>query len=210
MNVEEIVKKVKECKDSEVKYVIEERIKEFDNAKKNHDNSVFNELCFCLLTANYSAAGGIKIQQKLGNEFLTLSKEELEDKLRKLGHRFPKARAEYIVFARRHKDKILELINSGIGEQELREWLVKNIKGLGYKEASHFLRYIGYKDVAIVDFHIIDLLVRYEIISRPKTLTRKRYMEIEGVLREISNRVGIKLGELDLYLWHIETGKVMK
>ncbi|GAJ17855.1 unnamed protein product, partial [marine sediment metagenome] len=40
------------------------------------------------------------------------------------------------------------IINSNIDEIKLREWVVKNFKGLGYKEASHFLRNIGYKNFA--------------------------------------------------------------
>ena len=106
----------------------------------------------------------------------------------------------------------MNIINSNSEEQEIREWLVKNIKGLGYKEASHFLRNIGFKNIAIIDYHIIDILARYRIIKKPKTrsLTRKRYLEIERVLRELSEKTGLALGELDLYLWFLETGRVLK
>ena len=86
-------------------------------------------------------------------------------------------------------------------------WLAKNIKGLGMKEASHFLRNIGYKNVAIIDFHILDLLARYGLIEKPKTMTPKKYIEIENELKKISEKTGINLGELDLYLWYKETGK---
>ena len=70
--------------------------------------------------------------------------------------------------------------------EERREWLVKNIKGLGFKEASHFLRNIGFDDYAIIDSHILDLLERYKFIKPPKTLTRKKYMEIEKILQTIA------------------------
>ena len=78
------------------------------------------------------------------------------------------------------------------------------------KEASHFLRNIGFKDFAIIDFHIIDVLTRYNLIKKPKTLTAKRYLEIEGVLKKLANKLKMSLGELDLYLWYLETGKVLK
>ena len=95
-------------------------------------------------------------------------------------------------------------------EQEIRKWLVKNIKGIGYKEASHFLRNIGFKNIGIIDFHIIDLLTRFRLIKKPKTLGKKKYLEIEKTLKELSEKLNIGLAKLDLYLWYIETGKILK
>ena len=103
--------------------------------------------------------------------------------------------------------KVLETIDD---EFMVREWLVRNVKGVGYKEASHFLRNIGFKNLSIIDFHIIDLLARYGLIKKPRSLTRRRYLEIEGLLRRISEKLGISLAELDLYLWYMETGRILK
>ena len=136
--------------------------------------------------------------------------DELARKLRELGHRYPEIRAKYIVEARKYLGKLKKVLESFDDEALLRDWLVKNVKGLGYKEASHFLRNIGFKNVAIIDFHIIDLLVKYGIIERPRSLTRKKYMEIEDILRKIAEISGLTLAELDLYLWYMETGKILK
>jgi len=62
--------------------------------------------------------------------------------------RFSDSKAKYIVEARDmfSNDGKLQLksrISSFYNPFELREWLVENVKGLGYKEASHFLRNIG-------------------------------------------------------------------
>ncbi|MEM2743849.1 MAG: N-glycosylase, partial [Nitrososphaerota archaeon] len=62
----------------------------------------------------------------------------------------------------------------------------------------------------ILDFHIIDLLAKYGLIEKPKTLTRKRYLEIEKILKEIAEKLNINLAELDLYLWYLSTGKILK
>jgi N-glycosylase/DNA lyase len=78
------------------------------------------------------------------------------------------------------------------------------------KESSHFLRNIGYKNLAIIDFHVLDLLEEYQIITRPKTMTKKQYLEIEEILLNIANQLNVNLAELDLYLWYAETGKVYK
>jgi N-glycosylase/DNA lyase len=120
-------------------------------------------------------------------------------------------RAKFIYKAREHKG-VLEGKLHTCSSQEMREWLAGNVLGLGYKEASHFLRNIGITDLAIIDFHIIDLLVRYKLIDKPKSksLTKKKYLEIEQLLARIAQKAGTSLAELDLYLWYMETGKVLK
>ena len=210
MGLDELVKRIEKLKSSEISSVIDQRIKEFEQIGKSGIKEIFKELCFCILTANYNAKGGIRIQKAIGDGFLSLSEKQLARKLKELGHRFPNARAKYIVEARKMLDEIDKVLKSKLSENEKREWLVKNIKGLGYKEASHFLRNIGYKNLAIIDFHIVDVLVRHGLIKKPKTLTKRKYLEIEGVLKKIADRVGLSLAELDLYLWYMETGVVLK
>jgi len=202
-----LLSQLEKSKKSKIKAIIDSRINDFKKTKSS--NEIFQELCFCILTANFNAERSIVIQNKLQNKFLTLTEKILAKKLQELGHRFPNARAKYIVEARRHKDILIKLISSK-KEYELREWLVKNIKGLGYKESSHFLRNIGYKDLAIIDFHILDLLEKNKLIIRPKTLSRKKYLETEELLRKIAKKSNLNLAELDLHLWFSETGKVLK
>ena len=120
--------------------------------------------------------------------------------------------------ARQHKNELNKLLNKDTNEKIKREWIVKNIKGLGMKESSHFLRNIGYNNVAILDFHVIDLLVENKITKRlktstgkaTKTLTPKRYLEIEKKLEQLCKKTNLNQSELDLYLWYMETGKVLK
>jgi N-glycosylase/DNA lyase len=196
--MKKLLNELEMLKKSEVKDIINMRIADFKKAKSDIDT--FNELCFCLLTANYSAEKAIRIQEEIKDGFVELSKDKLKSELKRLGYRYPNVRSSYIVEARKH-----------IGCLKLdRTWLVKNVKGLGMKEASHFLRNIGHDDYAIIDFHIIDLLVEQGIIERPKTLTVKKYVEIEEKLRKISKEASLTLAELDLYLWYMETGKVLK
>jgi N-glycosylase/DNA lyase len=208
--MKDLLEHAKRLKKSEVKKLIDSRIKEFKGICKKSDKNIFNELCFCILTANFNAERGIKIQKEMGNGFSKLSREKLAKKLKELGHRYPNTRAEYISEARQHRGSLKEKISSFEHERELREWLVKNVKGLGYKEASHFLRNIGFENLAIIDFHIIDILERHDLIRRPKTLTKGKYLEIEDLLRIIAKKLGMNLAELDLYLWYAETGKVLK
>jgi len=205
-----LIDQIKQTYTGSTRKQIINRLKQFKEVRKKGSNAIFNELCFCLLTANFQAERSILIQSKINDGFLTYNQEELERFLRKFGHRFPKKRAEYIVLARNKKEEVMRLIFNENSDYEKREWLVRNIKGLGMKEASHFLRNIGVENMAIIDFHIIDLLVKYNIINRPKTLTKRRYLEIEGRLKQIGKKVGLSLAALDLILWKIETGKILK
>lgn len=204
----ELTKIIKRLKRSEIGKMVERRVKEFEENKSS--DRIFEELCFCILTANFNAERAIRIQEKIGNGFLTFSQERLAEELKRLGHRYPKTRARYIAEARKYKNSLKKIINSFEDERKLREWLVKNIKGIGYKEASHFLRNVGFKNLAIIDFHILKLLTKHKLARKPKTLTRKKYLEIERKLRKMAKKLNLSLAELDLYLWYLETGKILK
>ena len=90
--------------------------------------------------------------------------------------------------------------------------MVKSIKGIGYKEASHFLRNIGLgEDLAILDRHILKNLKLLGVIEKiPKSLSRKKYFEIEGKMYEFAKEIQIPIGCLDLLLWYKQTGEIFK
>jgi N-glycosylase/DNA lyase len=201
---------IESLKNSEVKNLVDARLREFKETGNVSSSEIFKELCFCILTANFNAERSMKIQMEMGDEFLTLPEFDLAKKLRELGHRYPNARAGYIVDARKYKNLMKDIVKTFNDDNELREWLVKNVKGIGYKEASHFLRNIGYVNFAIIDFHIMDVLTKHKVIEKPKVLTKRKYLEIEELLRKIARRANLNLAELDLYLWYMETGKILK
>ena len=204
-----LIEEIESLKKSELSNIVSNRIQEFKNINKKSNDELFSELCFCILTANFNAEKTIRIQNEISRSFSLDSKKDLSNKLKKFGHRFPNTRANYILESRKHKDKLNAVVNNN-SKNIKREWLVKNIKGLGYKEASHFLRNIGFDDYAIIDFHIIDILVDNKLIEKPKCITKMRYLEIENILRKLAKKTNLTLSELDLYLWYLETGKVLK
>ena len=207
--MDELIKKIITLKESDVGKIINSKIQEFKELGQRSNDELFKEMCFCMLTANFNAEKSIKIQTELGNCFLADSKDDLAKKLKEYGHRYPNVRAEFISESIKCKDKLEEIIRL-YDKEGLRDWIVKNVKGLGYKEASHFLRNIGFDDYAIIDFHIVDILTDHKIINKPKTLTKGKYLEIENLLRNLANKAGLTLAELDLYLWYMETGKILK
>lgn len=206
----QLVKDINKLKKTEIKNIIDKRLKEFEDLGKKDSPEIFKEICFCIMTAGFNAERSIKIQCEIGNGFCELPQPKLALRLKECGYRFYNVRSGYMAESRKYKDKMKDIIKSYDDERELREWIVKNIRGLNYKEASHFLRNIGFTNVAIVDFHIVDILADNGLIEKPKTLTKKRYLEIEQVLEKLGKKVGLNLAELDLYLWYLETGTVLK
>jgi N-glycosylase/DNA lyase len=200
---------INDLKHSNTQRKIHRRIQEFKTIDTHSAEELFQELSFCILTANCNAERTIHIHSQLSECFCTDTKETLAKKLRQHGYRFPNTRAAFIVESAAKKD-ILPIMIQTLPHEQRRRWLVDNIKGLGYKESSHFLRNIGYDDYAIIDTHILDILARYRIIRQTKTLTKKNYLKIEGYLQKIARQTKLTLAELDLYLWFLETGKILK
>lgn len=209
--VESLVLKVKALISGEVGKTVESRIAQFKEMQKNGTEEWFSELCFCILTANSSARLGMKIQTEIGkNGFLNLSQEDLGGMLKSLGHRYSERRAEFIVRARTYVD-IKDIVTSFNDERQAREWLANNVLGIGYKEASHFLRNVGFDNVAILDRHVLRTMEEVQLITEiPKTLTKRRYLDFEQRLEDLARRVGLSLSKLDLYLWYMKTGEVLK
>lgn len=172
----------------------------------------YQELVYCLLTAYSSAVLGQRCVDALYGGILEAgSLEDVTVCLIEQGHRFAKTRAEYIYNTRDLAPKIKSIIQGFPDSKQARVWLVKNIKGIGWKESSHYLRNIGYFDLAIIDRHIISNLVEHGLIpEKPKSITKRRYLEYEKILDNVAKRLGILPGELDLYLWYRKTGKVLK
>lgn len=209
--------KCKTCRFEPPEFVIEgikQRIKEFKTLGEQGqvtfdfrpfldleiDATIESELAFCISTANSSAKSGLKFQKMLeGRDVFALGLIDLEELLKSTGVRFYKRKAIYI------KEAIKKLRTIKLPEDEsARDLLVKEIYGLGYKEASHFLRNIG-RDFVILDRHILDWLG----VSQ-RSLSRKKYLEIEEKFRDIAKRTGKSVSELDLLLWSMKTGLVLK
>jgi len=62
--------------------------------------------------------------------------------------------------------------------KDMREWLIRSIRGIGYKEASHFLRNIGLgENLAILDRHILKNLKFFGVIEEiPASLPKKNIL----------------------------------
>jgi len=195
---------------------IKSRLKDFEDSYKRDDKHVFSELCFCILTPQAEAVECGKAIKELKANGLLFNGQPKAISLYIKAARFLNKKAEFIVNARElfRKNKSFSIKNC-INQKDIfktREWLVGNIKGIGYKEASHFLRNIGFgKDIAILDVHILKNLKNHGVINKiPKSLTKKEYLNIENKLRVFCKKINIPMDELDLLFWSKETGFVYK
>lgn len=197
---------------------IESQIKKFTDIWTNGtDIDIFSELAFCILTPQSKAKtcwAIIEYLKKTGILFNGNIKE-LSKILKAI--RFYNNKSKYILNARdrffssKHSS-IKNCISKFQNPHTCREWLVKNIKGFGYKEASHFLRNIGKGEkLAILDRHILRNMKKLGLIEEvPITLTKNKYIMLEKILTEFSKKINIPLSHLDLLLWYKETGEIFK
>jgi N-glycosylase/DNA lyase len=173
----------------------------------------FYELVYCLLTPQSSAVNAGTVVDRLREADLLHREIALESVLRDPSHyiRFHNTKARWLREARADIAAIVGTIIDTHDSAALRVWLIRHVNGLGWKEASHFLRNIGRRNLAILDRHILKNLVRYGVLrSRPKTLTPKRYLAIERRFMGFADEMQISMDELDLLFWSLETGLILK
>ncbi|HEX6126821.1 MAG TPA: N-glycosylase/DNA lyase [Pyrinomonadaceae bacterium] len=195
-----------------------DRLSEFESIWKEGDDArLWEEMVYCFFTGGCSARMGLKSIEAVRPLLSNGSEPELAKALTGV-HRYPNARARYVFasrdFLKKHCDlRLRDRLDSFQCHLERRDWLVreKGIKGLGYKEASHFLRNIGFKGYAILDKHVLRCLAELKIIDSPKPPnTRSRYLRVEAKLKELTEKTKIDFDEMDLVLWSMKTGQILK
>jgi len=199
------------------------------------ETQLWEELCLCILSSNVpyelalSAFWHLRNIQLLNPEWMIgceaavqqiayeLSKRiylprKKDGSYRK--YRFPNMRAWNIVSAAKvlyqqgyHLQWILKNSNH---EQEVRDFLAKNVPGIGLKQASHFLRNIGYSSsLAIIDSHVIGFLIEVGAINREKikVVTPEIYTKLETIVQDLCERLCLNLSVFDMAIWRYMRGK---
>lgn len=197
---------------------IRARLAEFDEVwRAASDERLWEELVFCIFTAGASARMGLRSVEAVRELLARGTHEELADALQSK-HRYPRARSGYIVVTREYLEgdcrmRLRERLEGFSDPLARRDWLARErgIKGLGYKESSHFLRNVGLRGYAILDKHILRCLAEIGVIESPQPpTTRARYLATEERLRGFARDVRIDFDELDLVLWSMKTGEILK
>ena len=174
-------------------------------------------MAFCILTPQSKAKNAWKaITNIVENGLLYEGKaEEIVEFLNIV--RFKNNKSRYLVelrelMTRDGKLQPKKILSEIVDTFEKRKWILKNVKGMGLKEANHVLRNLGFgENIAILDRHILRNLEALNVIDEiPKTITEKKYYEIEEKMREYSDFSKIRMDELDLVLWYKEAGEIFK
>jgi len=132
------------------------------------------------------------------------------------GVRFKYKKSEFVwetrLFFETQHLNIKQILTNFKTLHEARRWLYTSIKGIGIKEASHFLRNTGLGgELAILDRHVLRFLRDAQLIdSIPTTLTESRYFEYEQKLMDFSRQIDIPMSHLDFVLFYRATGKILK
>ncbi len=209
-DLDSVLARVRELSLSPFSLEVEKRANEFRAMGSEGYEKLFGELCFCILAANTSAEMGLRTQNYIGTSgFLELPQDMLRDRLKSVKYRFYNLRSKFIVQARDIARELPSIVRD-CDPDYARKFLVDNVMGIGYKEASHFLRNVGVFRFAILDKHIVRMLSPGENGELQKITSPKRYLEMERRFLEISARLGMEPGILDLYMWKIATGKMIK
>lgn len=185
-------------------------IKRLDDFKNVKNNELFYEMCFCLLTPQSTARGADRAIQVL-KKMDFKNKDFNPSPYLEHNIRFHNNKARYMIELKGKYNEIKNKLDSIKDNKEKRNFLVKNVKGLGLKEAAHYLRNTGHENLAILDRHILKNLNKLNVIEEvPKTLTSKKYFEIEDKFLEFSKKINIPIDHLDLLFWSMEAGEIFK
>jgi len=184
-----------------VQQEITSRLEEFKRLwRTGTEEDIFAELVFCILTPQSRAKTCWAAVNNLLNKNLLLkwNKKQIIRELDSV--RFKYKKAGYVVEAGKQfsiDGKVF--IKSQIAQfgdaYDARDWLAWNVKGIGYKEAGHFLRNIGLgENLAILDRHVLKNLKLFGIIEGiPDSLSRKKYLEIEKRMKGFAEKIKIPI-----------------
>jgi len=121
---------------------------------------------------------------------------------------FPRSRARYICYTAAsiygENGTLAAMLRESRDGRAARARLVNKCLGIGPKQASLFLRNVGYSpDLAILDTHVLRFMARTELIPGrlPTVSGMAGYERMEEVLGDYARRIGVTIGVLDIAIW---------
>lgn len=190
------------------------------------EEELLHEACVCMFSSQMvfevaeAAAGRIKdrgllratrandYEQRLALALYEPLTVERAGKIRQVRPRFRNRMASLLATTvntmHEQGQSLRGLLFSAGSAREARELLVKQVWGFGPKQASLFLRRVGYcAELAVLDTHILDYLrVARGIDPKPSALSRlSGYERIEAEFQRVAEEFGHPVGCVDLAMW---------
>ncbi len=156
--------------------------------------------------------GFLKSQTKSVDE-LTIEIQDILSKALKIDgkftkYRFPNAKAKYIAYDLLYLQScggLKSLLAQTDNKANVRAFFVKEVKGMGPKQSSHFLRNVGYSnEFAVLDVHILRYMHIQGIIEETYTKaigTLKQYERLESLLIDFLKYMKYPIGFVDQAIW---------
>jgi N-glycosylase/DNA lyase len=194
----------------ELRPTIQARLEEFARVPPSQ---YFYELCFCLCTPQSKAEHAYAVVAQLQERDFERVGFDPTPLLAHKAHyiRFHNTKARRLLAVRQQWQQIASVLTSRTSSQAQRDWLAEHINGFGLKEASHFLRNIGHRNLPILDRHTLKHLLRCGVFTElPNVGTRARYLDAADGFTRFAAHICIPLDELDLLFWAMEAGLVLK
>lgn len=125
-------------------------------------------------------------------------------------YRYSKTKADYIVrtaleIYKKNNSNLKEILINCKDEYEARTNLDRNAVGVGYKQASLFLRNIYYaKNLAILDSHVIRFMILMNIVendTKLKLYDKGEYVKLENRLYHYAVSRNKTISTLDIAIW---------
>ena len=176
---------------------------------------VWRSLLFCILSSQVRTPVAARATKSILDEVpffeINLSSGDVYEMAKRIlvrkdvGHRFPQVRSQQIAnswfaFAQ-IKDELYHYLDSFKAETAARDAVTEIFPGLGLKQASMFLRDIGYSfRLCIIDTHLLWYCGHMGARSSG-ALTREKYAEIERYLLKQSDEFGVPPNILDSVIW---------
>lgn len=188
----------------------------------------FYELCYCLLTPQSKAAHASSVIEHLKADAFFEHGGDMVHHLRNKSTyiRFHNVKHSRLQHVRTHWNEIESLLLASTNSSDssiasdartssdakvVRDALVSAVPGFGMKEASHFLRNIGYRGLAILDRHLLTNLVRCGVYAEvPPVSSPLHYRSVEAEFLRFAICVKVDPDELDLLFWSAQTGIILK
>ena len=167
--------------------------------RKKSDEEIFYNLCFCIMAPQTTFISNKRaINDLIGMDFYhnQIDAQVLEFHIKKT--RFYRNKTRYLLEAKERFPEILSHLRGKQSAVEKREYLVKNVRGLGYKVASHLLRNLGETNLSVIDTHILKFMGINKLPS-----TKNRYLEIEEKFCDIALYNNLSPAMLDAWIWKV-------
>jgi len=185
----------------EEKNELQRTIKQFKRRKTKEEK--FYDLCFCLLAPQTTfKSNRATIFDLIALDFYhrEISRKKLYKVLRRT--RFFRVKTGYLLGLKKVFPEIVEELKRKKSAEAKREYLASNIKGMGLKAASHFLRNLGEEDLAVIDTHVMKFLGA----DHSQAKTKREYCEIEKEFRKVAKANRMTPAVLDAYIWKTYSG----